>query len=164
MELNTEELQKQDKFQNACMDQINLVVPAVSKIVWTKILKQLFKNLEEIEAPESLSIKEQLRGHLEDFCTNRATGKVKEDLNRGVPFTEEGETYFRYKDFWKFLERSKWKALEHNTTAHRLEEYFGVKERRIRIYEMNVRVMVVKAFERPKNTDDPLPAMKKGSF
>ena len=164
VELNTEELQKQDKFQNACMDQINLVVPAVSKIVWTKILKQLFKNLEEIEAPESLSIKEQLRGHLEDFCTNRATGKVKEDLNRGVPFTEEGETYFRYKDFWKFLERSKWKALEHNTTAHRLEEYFGVKERRIRIYEMNVRVMVVKAFERPKNTDDPLPAMKKGSF
>ena len=164
VELNTEELQKQDKFQNTCMDQINLVVPGVSKIVWTKILKQLFKNLEEIEAPESLSIKEQLRGHLEDFCTNRAMGKVKEDLNRGVPFTEEGETYFRYKDFWKFLERNKWKALEHNTTAHRLEEYFGVKEQRIRIYGMSVRVMVVKAFERPKDTNDPLPPMKKGSF
>jgi len=29
---------------------------------------------------------------------------------------------------------------------------------------MNVRVMVVKAFERPKNTDDPLPIIKKGSF
>ena len=124
----------------------------------------LYRIIEEIEAPESLSIKEQLRGHLEDFCTNRAMGKVKEDLNRGVPFTEEGETYFRYKDFWKFLERNKWKALEHNTTAHRLEEYFGVKEQRIRIYGMSVRVMVVKAFERPKNTDDTLPTIKKGSF
>ena len=64
----------------------------------------------------------------------------------------------------RFLERAKWKALEHNKTAHRLKEYFGVEERRFRIYEMNVRVMVVKAFERPKNTDDPLPTIKKGSF
>ncbi len=164
IELDTEELQKQDKFQKACMDQINLIVPGVSKIIWTKLLKQLYKNLEEIEAPESLSIKEQLRGYLEDFCTNRAKGRVKEDLNRGVPYTEEGETYFRYKDFWKFLERAKWKALEHNKTAHRLKEYFGVEERRFRIYEMNVRVMVVKAFERPKNTNEPLPTIKKGSF
>ena len=91
-------------------------------------VSEFIKNLEEIEAPESLSIKEQLRGYLEDFCTNRAKGRVKEDLNRGVPYTEEGETYFRYKDFWKFLERAKWKALEHNKTAHRLKEYFGVED------------------------------------
>ena len=62
------------------------------------------------------------------------------------------------------FERAKWKALEHNKTAHRLKEYFGVEERRFRIYEMNVRVMVVKAFERPKNTNEPLPTIKKGSF
>ena len=164
IELDTEELQKQEKFQKACMDQINLVSPTVSKFIWTKLIKNLFKNLEEIEAPESLSIKEQLRGHLEDFCTNRAKGKVKEDLNRGVPWTEEGETHFRYKDFWKFLERGKWKALEHNKTAHRLKEYFGVEERRLRIYGMNVRVMVVQAFETPKTKDESLPNLKERSF
>jgi|TARA_R110000796_G_scaffold82631_2_gene181135 hypothetical protein len=163
VELDTEELQKQDKFQKACMDQINLIVPAVSKIIWTKLLKKLYKNLEEIEAPESLSIKEQLRGYLEDFSTNRAKGKVKEDLNRGVPWTSEGETYFRYKDFWKYLERSKWKALEHNKTAHRLREYFGVEERRLRIHNVNVRVMVVKSFEKIKEKEE-LPELKKGSF
>ena len=164
IELDTEELQKQEKFQKACMEQINLVVPSVTKFIWTKILKKLYKNLEEIEAPESLSLKEQLRGYLEDFCTNRAMGRVKEDLNRGVPWTDEGETFFRYKDFWKFLERAKWKALEHNKTAHRLKEYFEVEEKRLRIYGMNVRVMAVKAFERPKNADESLPKLKERSF
>ena len=164
IELDTEELQKQEKFQKACMEQINLVVPSVTKFIWTKILKKLYKNLEEIEAPESLSVKEQLRGYLEDFCTNRAIGRVKEDLNRGVPWTDEGETYFRYKDFWKFLERAKWKALEHNKTAHRLKEYFEVEEKRLRIYGMNVRVMAVKAFERPKSADESLPKLKERSF
>ena len=64
----------------------------------------------------------------------------------------------------EILERAKWKALEHNKTAHRLKEYFEVEEKRLRIYGMNVRVMAVKAFERPKNADESLPKLKERSF
>ena len=80
------------------MEQLNMIIPRVSDRQWDTLLRVLFSAIQIIEPPESLLIKNQLEDLIEDFAVRRAQGRQKSDILRGVPYTADGETMFRWKD------------------------------------------------------------------
>ena len=129
-----------EKFSVACMNQIGKPMLPVGKIVWRKMLVKLFKDIVELDAPESSKVHNQLKDLLADFI-NKAPGKKLEDLKRGLPFTENGKSQFLFKDFWKYLQRSKSWLLAYQKTMHKLEELFNAKEKFTKIDKKSYRVM-----------------------
>jgi hypothetical protein len=131
--------------------------------VWSRKVSELFKSVEEIEAPESLTFKKQLEEYLENFTTDRAAGKQKSDINRGVSWTDEGKTYFKFKDFWNYLQRTRSWNMERNKTSHKIQELFNAKETVLKISGKSVKVMVMDALDVSKTTDKP-PEIERPSF
>ena len=129
-EVDSGTLHDPDKFSIAAMDQIDLPMLPVSKILWRKMLQKLFKHLGEIEAPDSTKKDVQIRELLAEYI-NKAPGKNMEDVLRGLAYTENGTSYFKFKDFWKYLVRTKtWpdRIYPKQKTARLLTRLFSAKE------------------------------------
>jgi hypothetical protein len=142
VEVDKATLHDPEKFSIECMDQISKPMLPVGKIVWRKTLIKLFGELDELEAPESSKIVNQLKDLLADFI-NKSPGKELEDLKRGLPFTENGKSQFIFKDFWKYLQRSKAWTLPYQKTMRKLEELFGAKEKNTKIEKKSFRVITM---------------------
>ena len=73
----------------------------------------------------------QLREILADYI-NKTPGKELKDVMRGIAFTDtDGFTYFKFKDFWKFLLKTKsWaeKTYPKQKTMRFLESLFEAVE------------------------------------
>ena len=106
VEVDSSELHDADKFSLRCLEQINQAMPPVGKHVWRKAVNKLLKNVIPQDAPESTKIDVQIKELLTDY-TSKAPGKDWKDVLRGLSFTEDGMTYFKFKDFWKYILRTK---------------------------------------------------------
>ena len=157
VEVDTKTLRNFDLFDEACMEQIKVKLPNVTKPIWGKVISNLMKAVEEIKAPESLTFKKQLEEHLENFTMDRAAGKQKTDINRGVSWTDEGKSYFKFKDFWNYLQRTRSWGMERNKTSHKIQELFDAKETVLKISGKSVKVMSMNAFSAHKDNDEPPP-------
>ena len=158
LELETDDLQIQARFKKACMEQLNTIIPRVADRQWDTLLRVLFSAIQIIEPPESLLIKNQLEDLIEDFAVRRAQGRQKSDILRGVPYTADGETMFRWKDLKKFLERQKW-SFDIRKTGAMIEDIFNTTEKTLNIDGKRVRVWVMKAMEK-QNTSFEKPKYK----
>ena len=111
------------------MNQIGKPMMPVPKHSWRKLLIKLFKNLETIPAPSSSKIDVQLTEILADYI-NKTPGKEMKDVLRGISFTNrEGQTFFKFKNFWKFLLRTKsWpdKTYPKQKTIRLMETLFNI--------------------------------------
>ena len=72
MELQTEELQIQTKFQKKCMNSLNHMPALVKQSVWQEIIERLMQNLIKIPVSDDGSLAGQFEAHLQEFCTDRA--------------------------------------------------------------------------------------------
>ena len=106
VEVDDVTLHDSEKFSVASMNQLGRPMLPVGKIIWRKMLIHLFKNLGEVPAPESSKIDVQVKELLADFI-NKAPGKEMKDIKRGLPYSDEKESFFKFKDFWRYLQRSK---------------------------------------------------------
>jgi hypothetical protein len=143
VEVDSSTLHDPEKFSMACMEQINKPLMPVGKIIWRKMLTKLFASIKEEKAPDSSKIDVQIKELLGDFI-NKAPGKKIEDIKRGLPFTEDEFTYFKFKDLWKYLQRSKaWpdKNYPKQKTLRMLDTLFSAIETNIKIDGTSSRVM-----------------------
>jgi hypothetical protein len=129
-----------EKFSVACMNQISKPLSPVGKIIWRKMLIKYFDKLQILEAPESSKVDVQIKDLLADFI-NKAPGKKIDDLKRGLPFTEDGITKFRFPDFWKYLQRSKSWEWKKPRTIILLKTLFDAEEDTIKIDKKSFRTM-----------------------
>ena len=86
---------------------------------------------------------------------NKIPGKDWKDILRGLSYTEEGVSYFKFKDFWKYLVRTKlWpdKQYSKQKTARMLETMFDAEEIPGKINNKSVRYMSLKTvnLDKPK--------------
>ena len=113
------------------MEQIGRPLMPVPKHAWRKALIKLTANAKPITAPESSKISVQLTEILADYI-NRTPGRDKEDILRGVAFTDKsGVTMFKFANFWKYLLRTKsWadRTYPKQKTMRMLQHLFGAKE------------------------------------
>jgi hypothetical protein len=131
VEVDDATLHDPEKFSLACMNQIGKPMMPVPKHMWRRLLIKLFANLETIPAPDSSKLDVQLKEILADYI-NKTPGKELKDVMRGIAFTDtDGFTYFKFKDFWKFLLKTKsWaeKTYPKQKTMRLLQSLFEAEE------------------------------------
>lgn len=123
LQLRTEDLQNPRYFQLLCMSVLN-VMPAIPKQVeWEDIVRRLLTTVVEVQIPPEATPKGQMMQHLEDFCTGRVQANSKDDILLGKPWTDQGRTYFRIRDFFMYLDRQKFKLLTLQQVTVYLKDY-----------------------------------------
>ena len=143
-------IRQQSLFQESCMEQLNFFPPILNSEKWRKKINELLKIVETVEPPAGLRTEDQLQNHLEEFCTNRRQSPRKEDIERGNVWTNKGEHHFKFLHFFHdYLMKMKW-TMGSQETAVLLKEQLDCRDKVIEISSKSVRVMVVKAFDRPK--------------
>jgi len=105
LELETDDLQNQRRFQRKCMEKLNTMPNKMSDQAWTKLINHLLENLTVVEAPVDASPIGQLMEHVERFCTGRVQAKNRDELLLGKPWTEDDRHYFRVADLMAYLDR-----------------------------------------------------------
>ena len=143
-----------EKFSVEVMDQLGQVLLPMGKIIWRKILNKIMSNKETyttLEVPQAARLDYQLKELLGDFL-NRATGKVMDDVKRGIPFTENGHSYFKYQSFNNFLKRSKSWEIPKAKTQRMLTEIFKAKEEVLKLDKKSMRIWKIETI----NVDKPI--------
>ena len=112
LELSTEDLQNQRRFQNRCMESLNVMPTMIKQEEWQEIIQGLLENVTVVEMPVGLTPSGMLLQHLEDFCTSRAQANTKEEILNGKPFLDGEVHLFRMQDFLAYLERRKFRELD----------------------------------------------------
>ena len=144
VEVDDATLHDPEKFSLACMNQIGKPMMPVAKNMWRRLLIKLFANLEIIPAPDSSKLDVQLREILADYI-NKTPGKELKDVMRGIAFTDnDGDTYFKFKDFWKFLLKTKsWaeRTYPRQKTMRLLQSLFEAEEISPKIGGKGVRLL-----------------------
>lgn len=125
LELSTEDLQNQGRFQKRCMESLNTMPPIFKGSVWQKTIQELLESAMIVEVPEDSSPKGLLFDYLEKFCTSRMQAREQEGLLLGAPWTNEGFHYFRMVDFMSFLDRSRFYDFKVHQVSAMIKEYGG---------------------------------------
>jgi len=105
LELATDDLQIQKRFQKRCMECLNIMPTRIKENEWAKLMNDLMNECTIIEAPPDASISGQLMEHVNNFCSQRAIGDNKDDLLRGKVVRIEEICYFRMADLCAYLDR-----------------------------------------------------------
>jgi hypothetical protein len=162
LELTTEQLQQQNRFQLVCMEKVNVMIPSMKKGEWETLVSALMRQMVETEAivegSEDVSEDGRFFELLEEFCTHLQTAMDREEILMGRPWTneEEGLTYFRLKDLEAFLLRNKF-TMGHMKIAQRLRNIKGLPHP-INIKNRTVRTWRIPAFakqDEPFNAELP---------
>ena len=132
VELDTEALQRQPKFQILCMEQINFMPRTITRQAWEALMNTLLVQMTQTEgaiitSSEDASIKGQFFHFVEEFCTHMQSAMDKEEILLRRPWTdeEEGRTYFRLIDLETFLRQQKFFEYKSNKIAQRLKDMGG---------------------------------------
>jgi hypothetical protein len=156
IELSTEELQSQQKFQKRCMESLNQMPPLVKTNIWQSILQTLLENVTLIEAPADASPKGLLFDYLERFCTSRAQANNKDELLLGKPWTDENFHYFRIIDFISYLERQRFTEFKVHKICSMFKEaggetcFFKLKGKGVNTWKMPKFKIQNEPFNEPK--------------
>lgn len=160
IELTTEELQTQLRFQRKCMECLNLMPPIIKPGQWQSLIQSLMEGMTVIAAPLDASAVGQLLLLLDQFCTSKVQARVKEEILLGKPWLNEGRHYFRLSDFMQFLDRKKFKEFKVSKIAQVLRDA-GAEHQFMKLRGKGVNVWSVRQFER--QTEEQLPVPKLGT-
>lgn len=160
LELSTEDLQQQPRFQKRCMECLNIMPPIVNRIAWQSMVTQLLANVNVVDIPVDASPKGQLTELLEKFCTGRAQAKNNDELLLGKPWLHEGRHHFRMQDLMQFLDRHKFYDFRIHQVASHLKQFgaqhhfFNLKGKGVNCWSVPEFVQAKGDFETPPQTTD----------
>ena len=139
LELETDDLLNQNRFQRKCMDSLNKIPQKVKENVWRQIIQQLLDALTIVEAPKESSTEGHFLELLENFCTERPA-RERDELLLHKPWTDEGKTYFRLGDLMEYLHRHNFKDYQRNKLTSKLKQlhgephFFNIKGRGVNVW------------------------------
>lgn len=111
MELTTDEIQNQARFQKRCMETINKWPQTIKAKAWQELVRDRLLKVEIREVPSDASSQGQMFAHLESYCTGRASARTRDELLMNKPWTNREEdparTYFSGTDFVKHLQQQR---------------------------------------------------------
>ena len=162
---NIDYLMEQRLFRKTVTEQINRKPPRVTVKEFEKYTDLLLTNVELIPAPAGSSLIEQLKSHLEEYCTNDSAATTnKEEIFLGNVWTSEGNHHFIFNKFYYgYLQRRKWPE-KHQTTQDLLIQHCDCKDDRIYVGKKRPSVMIVKEFDKPEEVYKPKQLKPKDVF
>ena len=154
IELQTDELQIQTKFQKKCMNALNIMPPLVKQSVWQETVEKLYTKLQIIPGDYADgSVAGQFEAFLQEFCTDRAQAQFRDELLLRKPWTEDGVTWFRLKDLSDYLTRNKFTHYNVGQLVQALTKLKG-KNTKYNIKGRTVRVWGVPAYQQQDSAFD----------
>ena len=159
LELETEELLNQVRFQRKCMDALNTLPPKLRETEWRGVLNQLLENLTIIEMPKDASTVGYFEELLEIFCTDRPARERDELLMRKA-WTHEGRTYFKLGALLDFLHRRNFKEYPRNKLSAKLKfmggkpHFFNLKGKGVNVWHIPEFDVQKESFTLPSNEED----------
>jgi len=162
---NIDYLMEQRLFRKTVTEQINRKPPRVTVKEFEKYTDLLLTNVELIPAPAGSSLIEQLKSHLEEYCTNDSAATTnKEEIFLGNVWTSEGKHHFIFNKFYYgYLQRRKWPE-KHQTTQDLLVQHCECKDDRIYVGKKRPSVMIVDEFDKPEDVYKPKQLKPKDVF
>ena len=136
----------QSIFAREYLRQFHRVVLPIKDHKWVKELNEILdeaviKQLAPDAGPEG-----QMLVHLEEFCTNKAKAKVKDEMLLGKPWHDEDRIYFRSGDFLKYLDQQRFRAIKGDDIFPILKRG-GAKHHQFKLKGKNVKCWSVNVFE-----------------
>lgn len=164
LELSTEDMQMQNRFQKRCMEGLNMMPMSIKPGVWHSMMQALLEKVTIIEAPPDASPTGQLFEYLETFCTSRAQARNRDELLLGKPWVEHNRCYFKLSSFIEFLERKHFRSFTPTQVSSQLKEAFGGEHRFFKIKDKGCNTWSVPAFNIQKEGHDIPPIDDKENF
>ncbi len=127
IEASTEQLQNYILFHRLCMERIGRCYPVMKPGDWLLLLSAAMESMIVVPAPPDVGTTGRFHELLEDFLTNRAAGKLKEDLLSGRPWEDQDgqRHYFRLTDLEKYLNRENVKNLTRGQITQKVRDLGG---------------------------------------
>jgi hypothetical protein len=161
LELETDDLLNQNRFQRKCMDALNKIPPKVKENVWRQIIQQLLDSLTIVEVPKESSTEGHFLELLENFCTERPA-RERDELLLHKPWTDAGKTYFRLGDLMEHLHRNNFKEYQRNKLTSKLKQlhgepfFFNIKGRGVNVWFIEEFQSQDEPHDLPDFDDNPL--------
>ena len=163
IELETDDLQNQLRFQKVCMDTLNTMPSKMASRDWTVLVQALLEEVTIIEVPEEVGLTGQFKDLLEDFCTNIGEALTKEEILLGKPFTDNTKTYFRLGDLQNYLHKHNFRNFGRNKIVSSLKD-LGAKYTSFIIKDRFTRVWEIPEFKKEESIDTPIFIKKEDPF
>lgn len=155
LELMTEDLQSQAKFQRRCMESLSIMPVPVKQEEWQATIQNLMDNVTLIEVSQDSSFKGLLFEYLERFCTSRVQARTLDEILLGKPYADDTYHWFRLSDFYAFLERLRFKEFKIHQISAMIQEADG-KHDFIRIKGKGINVWKIPKFT-TQDSDHEIP-------
>lgn len=151
LELNTEELFDNKRFQKKCMNELNIVPYGMTSVAWTSYLQKLIDQAIIVKQEGVSNLKEQLWDHFTMYVKLRMTRNPLDLEHNKVFYSEEDkEIWFKLRDFIAYLGRKKFGMVRTLVSAYLHEKGLDIKQKRIGAkiirhhyikYEANIEVL-----------------------
>lgn len=112
LEVTVDMARSQTIFAREYLRQYHQVILPIKDNKWATTLNELLATAEIFELAPDAGPEGQLILYLEDYCTNKAKARAKEELILGKPWVNEGRVYFRSGDFLRFLKQQRFNELK----------------------------------------------------
>ena len=158
LELETEDLQNQIRFQRKCMEQINTMPKIIPVPRWTEKISIILSNATHTPI-KGVSNTEQFIEYLKEWCTNKGAAETKEEIALGKPWlnkeaSEEKKHHFLLKDLEDFLQKKKFTIFNRTKMTHILRNELEGAKKTIRISKADGTVIFLKVWTVPEFIDD----------
>lgn len=110
--LTTQDLLQMQRFQQAVLEQVDVVFPILKRDHWQALVDGLMQEKKVIHAPEDAGIFGQFKTYLQSFLCQYRRSEGDEGLLKGFPVKIENRIYFRAADLHKYLRK------EHSFTEY----------------------------------------------
>ena len=166
LELNTEQLQVQQKFQKACMEYINYMPPRINDRQWQSIIQVLLDKCEILEKPKETGIGDQFIELVDFFVSDsRLAAKSQDEILLGRPWLgpdpehpDKDRVFFRIRDLEEFLVRNGFKHYNRSQMVSHLHDapfnanhhFFKIKGKGVNVWHVGEPEQQEEPFDLPK--------------
>jgi len=120
--IRSNDLFEYNLFAKACFDQINIVLPEMTKKDWKARLTELAKNAQIEKLAEDTTLDGRFDEHLHSFVNDLGKAQTMDEVAYGKCYHEDGYIYFKMKFLTQYLDKQRFRGYDTIRTAARLRE------------------------------------------
>ena len=109
MELTTDDLMSQARFQKHCLEHLNKWPLAMKPARWRAMIQERLERATVEDVPTDATDEGHLMIYLQRYCTGQAQARSQDEMLMNKPYTDTSarRTFFTSADFMRFLEQQK---------------------------------------------------------
>jgi len=163
LELETEDLQIQQRFQRKCMEQLKFMPQIIPTPRWQEKISALVSSSTYTSAPGN---KEMFLEYLKEWCTNKAAAQIKEEIVHGKPWlnreaNKDRKHHFLLKDLEDHLQKKKFTAFNRTKLTRILRNELDGEKESLRVQKQDGQEVVIKVWAIPEFEDDMVEVQSK---